>query len=189
MLRGSLSSRFGEAVQSPGEAGDAQMFADDLCGIARIESERILVRKCRTSIAPVLAAQIAALERVDLLVDDAEVEPQQKHHHVGSAYAGGARSTNYGFHVFRRIETRPGIAVELLPLRLGHGGVVRGDVLKIVAIEVGVEVRSAAMQCLMIGGPRQCGRASAAQAGQWPVRVAERGYRAAQSRAFRRGSR
>ena len=67
---------FLEPVIAPRQLRHLEMLINQARGKARIKLERAFQGQARTAVFPALAAQVSALQRIDFLVDDAEVEPE-----------------------------------------------------------------------------------------------------------------
>ena len=143
------------APQSEIHRAPFEQLGDGLDVVARIERQRRHDGKARTPRGAEFAPEETALERVDMLDLDAAIEPGRQEQRV----AGIGLLRRGAFHdrddVVVGVIVLPGLVIGLLPFRLAHLGMRRGQVIEIVFVEIGIHRHPGFGQLLVILRSRQ----------------------------------
>jgi len=125
-------------VQINVEGDELCMGRDDLADPTRVEDERGFAQQTGAALAPQFAPEIAALQRMHILLQKGEIELQDVVQQAHRLDAGGLGALKDRLDVLGRVVEVPGAAIDFLPIGGSHHAMASGDVLEIVFIHVGV---------------------------------------------------
>ena len=131
------------------------VFGDHSADIFGIERQSRFDRESGASVAADLAADQAALQRVDAFEFHAAAEPHQEEKHGARIQSHRLGAAQNGHHMVVGVIGVPGQPVDVLPLRFRHQGMAGGDMQQIVFVHVRVHRNPAEQQFLVVFGARQ----------------------------------
>ena len=117
----------------------------------RIKDERVLARQAGAALAAQLAAEISALQRMHVFLNEGEVELQDMVQEPHRLYAGGLGAAEDRLDMLCRIIQVPGIAIDALPVARSHRRMAGRDVLEVVFVHVGVHPYPVPVELLVVG--------------------------------------
>ena len=146
---------FAQPVQEPVIGDQLAVRLGDFPDTARIEDQRVFARQAGAALRADLAPEKAALQRVHLLLLEDEIELQDVVQQPHRLHAGSLGAAEHALDMLGRVIEVERLAIEFLPFRVAHHRMVRGDVLQIVFVHVGVHPHPGLVVLLVVLRARQ----------------------------------